>query len=170
MGAQLGGSWSVPLTRRIAAPPSDVWSVLADGWLYATWVVGASRIRGVDRDWPGEGSRIHHSFGAWPALIDDITASVRCEPTRELVLNAKGWPAGEAHVRIRLAPDGADATKVTLEEDATAGPGRLVPRPLRQLVIVPRNTETLRRLGYLAEGRYAARLNRDPAADPTQSD
>lgn len=162
-------SWSVPVTRRIAAPPADVWAVLSDGWLYATWVVGASRIRAVDGGWPAEETRIHHSFGVWPALIDDTTRSVRVEPGRELVLNARGWPAGEAVVRIRLEPDGPDATVVSLEEDASAGPGRLIPGPVRQLAIVPRNTETLRRLGFLAEGRRAARLSRGPAADPTQS-
>jgi hypothetical protein len=42
-------------------------------------------------------------------------------------------------------------------EDITAGPGRIVPRPARQLLIIPRNTETLRRLGLIAEGRYRER-------------
>ena len=46
--------------------PEDVWNVLADGWLYGLWVVGASRIRGVDRSWPSPDSRIHHSVGSWP--------------------------------------------------------------------------------------------------------
>ena len=145
--------FSAPVTRRIAAPTSAVWAVLADGWLYANWVVGGSRIREVDPAWPAPGSRIHHSFGAWPLLLDDVTESLRCEPERELVLEAHGWPVGEATVTIVLAKDGPDATLVTLTEDATAGPGRLVPGPIRQLVIAPRNTETLRRLGFLAEGR-----------------
>ena len=29
-------------------PPSAVWAVLADGWLYPVWVVGAARMREVD--------------------------------------------------------------------------------------------------------------------------
>ncbi|MDQ6715529.1 MAG: SRPBCC family protein, partial [Actinomycetota bacterium] len=62
-----------PVARRIEAPPGAVWAVLADGWLYATWVVGASRVRDVDLDWPTEGSRIHHSLGSWPALLSDET-------------------------------------------------------------------------------------------------
>ncbi len=34
--------------RDVAAPAAAVWGVLADGWLYANWVVGASRVRSVD--------------------------------------------------------------------------------------------------------------------------
>jgi hypothetical protein len=34
------------VTRKVNAPPADVWSVLSDGWQYATWVVGASHPRG----------------------------------------------------------------------------------------------------------------------------
>ena len=33
------------ITRRVHAPTDAVWAVLANGWMYATWVVGASRIR-----------------------------------------------------------------------------------------------------------------------------
>ena len=51
-------------TTVINASIDDVWSVLSDGWLYPLWVVGASRMRDVDPDWPAVGSRIHHSVGA----------------------------------------------------------------------------------------------------------
>jgi uncharacterized protein YndB with AHSA1/START domain len=158
----MSGSFSqqkaATVRRRIAAPPQDVWSVLADGWSYATWVVGACRIRSVDDDWPAPGEAIHHSFGVWPALINDETVVVAAEPARELVLRAKTGPVGEAVVRIELTPDGADATEVTMHEDATAGPGLLVPAPVRRLALHPRNEESLRRLASLAEGRYRERL------------
>ena len=36
------------VSRPVAAPPEAVWAVLADGWQYGTWVVGASRVRAVD--------------------------------------------------------------------------------------------------------------------------
>ncbi len=29
--------------------------MLSDGWLYASWVVGASRVRDVDPRWPSPG-------------------------------------------------------------------------------------------------------------------
>lgn len=140
------------VTRTVPASPADVWSVLADGWLYATWVVGASRIRAVDPGWPATGTSVHHSFGVWPLVINDDTAVLGAEPERELVLKAKGWPLGEATVRLTLTPQGGE-TVLTLQEDATAGPGRLVPKPVRQLGVLPRNKESLRRLGFLAEGR-----------------
>ncbi len=141
------------VSRVINAPPQAVWDVLADGWLYANWVVGASRIRDVDDGWPRPRCRIHHSVGLWPLLIDDSTEVLSAETGRELVLRARAWPAGEAHVRIRLAPERAEHTTVSIVEDAAAGPGKLIPRPGRQLVIVPRNKETLRRLALIAEGR-----------------
>jgi hypothetical protein len=139
-------------THRVAASPADVWSVLADGWSFATWVVGACRIRSVDPDWPAPGASVHHSFGLWPLVVNDDTLVLAAQQDRELVLRAKGWPVGEATVRITLTPDGA-GTVLTLQEDATAGPGRLLPRPVRQLGLLPRNRESLRRLGFLAEGR-----------------
>jgi uncharacterized protein YndB with AHSA1/START domain len=139
--------------RRIPAAPEDVWSVLADGWSFATWVVGACRIRSVDPGWPAAGTGIHHSVGAWPALLDDHTAVEESDPPRELVLRARARPLGEARVRLLLAPDGPDATVVTMREDAIAGPGLLVPRPVRRLLLVPRNVESLRRLDLLASGR-----------------
>jgi uncharacterized protein YndB with AHSA1/START domain len=142
------------ITRRVHAPPAVVWSVLADGWLYANWVVGASRIRDVEPDWPHSGSRLHHSFGVWPALIDDHTQVLTADPGRTLVLKARGWPAGEAHVRIQVAANGVDGSTISITEDAVAGPGRLLPRPARQLLIGPRNTESLRRLALIAEGRH----------------
>jgi uncharacterized protein YndB with AHSA1/START domain len=141
------------ITRRVHAPTEAVWAVLADGWMYATWVVGASRIRRVDRQWPQPGSRIHHSFGVWPALIDDHTEVLACNPGRELRLNARGWPVVEARVRIYLTPASTpNSSIIRLTEDVTGGPGRLIPRPARQRLITPRNTEALRRLALIAEG------------------
>jgi len=84
------------ISRRVNAPTGAVWSVLADGWMYATWVVGASRIRSVEPEWPNPGSRLQHSFGIWPAVIDDHTEVLTADPGRELLLKARGWPVGEA--------------------------------------------------------------------------
>ena len=139
-------------TRTVSATPEQVWEVLSDGWLYPLFVVGASRMRDVDESWPAVGARLHHSVGTWPLLIDDTTEVLEVEEGRRLLLKARGWPAGEAHVDISLRPDG-DATHVTMEEDATAGPGVLVPKPLRDAQLHWRNVEALRRLAFLVEGR-----------------
>lgn len=141
-------------TREIDATPEQVWDVLADGWLYPLWVVGASRMREVDEGWPTVGTRLHHSVGTWPLLIDDVTEVLVCEPPSLLVLQAKGWPAGEARVEVHLRALGS-ATEVIIEERATSGPGALLPAPLQDPMLNWRNTETLRRLAYLAERRQA---------------
>ena len=132
------------------ASPEQVWAVLADGWSYAGWVVGASRIRRVEGDWPAVGSRVHHSVGSWPLLLNDETQVLECDSARRLVLQARGRPFGEARVSIVITPQ-ASGCIVSMLEDATHGPGRLIPQPLRQLAIVPRNRESLRRLVYLTE-------------------
>lgn len=139
-------------TRLMHATADQVWSVLADGWLYPLWVVGASRMRDVDDSWPGVGSQLHHSVGTWPLLVDDSTEVLEVEPASRLVLRARAWPAGDAEVEILLRPRGQE-TEVAIIEDAHSGPARMVPAPLRYLPMKWRNTESLRRLAYLAERR-----------------
>ena len=134
------------------ATPDDVWKILADGWLYPLWVVGATRMRQVEDAWPAPGSRIHHSVGVWPLTIDDNTEVIDAAEGRMLHLRARAWPSGEAEVVIRIEDRGAGSA-VTIEEDLVAGPGRLVPKPARSLALQFRNRETLRRLAWLAERR-----------------
>lgn len=141
------------VSRLVHATPEHVWEVLSDGWLYPLWVVGASRMREVDDSWPAVGARLHHSVGSWPALIDDTTSVVECTPGSVLVLLARAWPAGDARVSIRLEAQGGE-TNVVMEEDASSGPGRLVPAPLRAAGLQWRNHEALRRFAYLAERRH----------------
>ena len=142
--------------RRMDCSPDDVFRVLADGWVYPSWVVGASRIREVDEAWPAEGSRIHHSFGVWPLLIDDTTSVLEWDPPRRVLLKARGWPIGEAEVAIDVNSSGSGCV-VRISEDAVAGPGRLVPSFIRRVGIHFRNLETLHRLAYLAEGMSGSR-------------
>ena len=139
-------------TRTLSATPEQVWEVLSDGWLYPLFVVGASRMRDVDDTWPAVGSKLHHSVGTWPLLIDDTTEVLEVEEGRRLLLKARGWPAGEANVEIVLHPEGGSTT-VSMIEDATAGPGLLVPKPLRDPQLHWRNVEALRRLAFVVEGR-----------------
>ena len=139
-------------SRLVHATPDQVWAVLSDGWLYPVWVVGASRMREVDEHWPAVGSTLHHSVGVWPLLIDDNTEVTEVVPGVSLSMRARGWPIGEAAVSIRLTPVGAD-TEVRIVEDAVTGPGTLAPPPVRGLTLRWRNTETLKRLAYIAERR-----------------
>jgi len=144
----------IEVSRFSPVSVNTVWGVLVDGFQYAAWVVGAARVRAVDDGWPAPGCRIHHSIGTWPLLIDDGTEVLSCDPGRELVLQARGWPIGEARVELKLAPSdqaGMGGCQIVMREDVTHGPGRLIPPPARRRMIAPRNTESLRRLAYLAE-------------------
>lgn len=140
------------VTRTTTASVERVWEVLADGWSYPLWVVGASRMRAVSATWPQPGAKLHHSAGTWPALLDDETEVLECEPQRRLRLQAKGRPFGTAAVEITLAPVAA-GTAITIAEDVATGPSKVVPKPVRQAAIVARNKETLRRLALVAEAR-----------------
>jgi len=155
-------------TRLLACTPDDVFRVLADGWLFPSWVVGASRMRDVAEEWPAPGSRLHHSFGVWPALIDDATEVVVYDPPRRLVLMAKGWPLGEARVDIQVKPH-PEGCLVRIQEEAVAGPGSLVPRPVMDVALQLRNAETLHRLAYLAEG-MASRPTEETTAEAEDAD
>src|SRR5690554_1936927 len=137
--------------RALRCSPETVFRVLADGWLYPAWVVGATRMRDVDDAWPEPGSRLHHSVGVWPALINDSTSVVSWRPPHQAVLTARGWPLGEARVTIDVRPYG-DGCLVRIQEEAVRGPARAVPRPIADAALELRNAETLRRLAYLAEG------------------
>jgi hypothetical protein len=132
-------------------PAADVWRVIADGWLYSGWVVGASRIRAVDDTWPQVGARLHHSVGAWPLVINDSTRVTAVSPGQSLELVARGWPMGEAKVTLTLQDQGGQCL-VTIAEDAIRGPGRKVPKVMRDSMITVRNRETLKRLELMAVG------------------
>lgn len=137
--------------RRMNCPPEAVFRVLADGWLYPGWVVGASRMRDVDTAWPHAGSTLHHSVGVWPALLNDTTSVVTWEPPRRMVMTARGWPIGEARVTIDVKPFGGGCL-VRIQEEAVSGPAKALPHALTDALLQWRNAETLHRLAYLAEG------------------
>lgn len=141
--------------RVLDCTPDEVFGVLGNGWLYPAWVVGASRMRDVDDAWPEAGAELHHSVGVWPFLIDDTTVVEEYAPPRRMVMRARGWPIGEARVVIEVRERGHGCV-VRIREEAVAGPGRLVPRALSDMMLHSRNGETLRRLAFLAEGGAAS--------------
>lgn len=139
--------------RGMSCPPERVLDLLADGWAYTAWVVGTCRIRGVDDTWPAPGSRVAHSAGVWPLVVNDETEVLDWDRVAgRLRLRARGWPVGEAEVVLAVKPHSRGCV-VSIVEDATRGPGRLVPGPIRRALIGARNRECLRRLAALAEHR-----------------
>jgi uncharacterized protein YndB with AHSA1/START domain len=134
-----------------AASPRQVWDILSDGWSYANWVVGASRIRNVDASWPAVGSRIHHSVGLWPMLLDDCTEVLAMTPERELVLRARAWIFGQAEIRLTLEPTATGGCAMTMSEHVVAGPPSMLPNLVQEQAVYPRNRECLGRLALIAE-------------------
>ncbi|MGW5050329.1 SRPBCC family protein [Actinokineospora sp. NPDC004072] len=137
------------VSREIPVPVERVWGVLADGWTYASWVVGASHIRQVDAGWPEVGAAVHHSVGAWPLVINDVTRVRAVRVGEMLELDARLWPVGTATVRLELFPT-ATGTRVVMSENARTGPAAALPDKLQDLLLVPRNKESLERLSALA--------------------
>ncbi|WP_423923305.1 SRPBCC family protein [Frigoribacterium sp. 2-23] len=138
--------------RFVEAAPSDVFAVLADGWLFPSWVVGASRIRDVDLTWPSVGATIAHSFGSWPLVIDDTTTLLEWQPDERAVFQARGWPLGEARITLEVQ-NRLGGCLVRMTEEAVSGPGSVLPSALLDLPLRFRNDEALQRLAWLAEGR-----------------
>jgi uncharacterized protein YndB with AHSA1/START domain len=143
-------------TRDVAASCQRVWDVLADGWSYTHWVVGNSRTRAVDPNWPAPGAAIRHSIGVWPAVIQDDTVVEGSSPPHELVLHARLGPLGAARITLRLT-EIADGCRIEMIEVPVEGPVSLVPDRLALMAIHPRNRECLWRLAALAERREPSR-------------
>ncbi|MFJ3395083.1 SRPBCC family protein [Leifsonia aquatica] len=141
--------------RRFRCTPDQVFAVLADPWVYPSWVVGASRMRAADDTYPAAGSKLHHSIGVWPFVLNDETRVDEWDPPRRMVLQAKTRPVGEERVVIdvRLHRDGC---LVRMEEHPVAGPATLIPAPLADAVLHVRNRESLRRLEWAARGWRSA--------------
>lgn len=143
----------VEVVVTVPAAREQVFAVLADGWTYSSWVVGASHIREVDAGWPAEGTRIHHSVGSWPLLVKDTTVVRAVLRPQLLELDARAWPFGAALVRLELTETAPNTTEVRMFEEVVRGPGRVLPQAMQAALLVPRNRETLRRLSDLAIGR-----------------
>ena len=140
-------------TKVMNCPPEAVFAVMADGWTYPSWVVGASRMRGVDEEWPEPGSCIRHSVGIWPAVIDDETEVIAWDAPNRAEFIARGWPIGEARIVMEVRPHPRGCI-VRMTEYAVRGPVQYIPRFLTDPPLDLRNREALRRLGYLAEGMW----------------
>ena len=139
-------------TRDTTATPEQVWAVLADGWTYSQWVVGNGRMRAVDADWPAPGSKIHHTIGVWPLIINDETVVEACTPRRELVLLARVRLFGRARITVRLKPS-PTGCRIEMSEVPVGGPLSLVPQRLALAAVWPRNRECTWRLAAHAERR-----------------
>jgi len=144
---------SLTVQRDTAASREDVWAAIADGWTYSQWVVGNSRMRAVDPNWPQVGSTIRHSVGVWPLLLDDVTVVEECHPLQRLVLLAKGRPFGKARITLRLFDIDGGGCRIEMAEVPVGAPLGWVPKRLALAAAFPRNRECTWRLAAIAERR-----------------
>ncbi|MEU5551839.1 SRPBCC family protein [Micromonospora sp. NPDC047793] len=143
----------IEVHRTIRTPPERIFAVLADGWSYASWVVGAAHIRAVDAGWPAVGTRVHHRLGPWPLQINDRTVVGEMEPNRLLELEAHAGPLGIARVRLTLENISDTTTRIRMGWMAVSGAARYIPEAVLSLMLRPRNSETLHRVDDLAVHR-----------------
>jgi hypothetical protein len=94
----------IEVCRTIRTSPEQIFAVLADGWSYARWVVGAAHIRAVDEGWPAVNTRVHHRVGPWPMQLNDRTVAWEMTPNRLLELDAYA-PLGQL-CELRRASQG----------------------------------------------------------------
>jgi uncharacterized protein YndB with AHSA1/START domain len=144
---------SLTVKRETRASREQVWAVLADGWTYSQWVVGNSRMRAVDPNWPQTGSTISHSVGVWPLLLDDVTLVEDCQPLEQLVLLAKGRPFGKARITLRLFDTDDGGCRIEMAEVPVGAPMGWVPKRVALAAAFPRNRECTWRLAAIAERR-----------------
>jgi hypothetical protein len=145
----------IPLTvkRDTSASRDEVWAAIADGWTYSQWVVGNSRMRAVDPNWPQVGSTIRHSVGVWPLLLDDVTVVEECQPLQRLVLIAKGRPFGKARITLQLFDIDGGGCRIEMAEVPVGAPMGWVPKRVALAAAFPRNRECTWRLAAIAERR-----------------
>jgi uncharacterized protein YndB with AHSA1/START domain len=140
-------------SRTFAVPREDVWRVLTDGHAYASWVVGTSLIRDVDRHWPAAGSRLHYRVGRGPLRHDGHTEVVSLDEGKCLELEAHAWPLGTARIELTLEDGPHGGCLVQMVEHPAQGTAAMLHNPIGDGLLKLRNVEALRRLEKLAKER-----------------
>jgi uncharacterized protein YndB with AHSA1/START domain len=141
-------SGSTVVSMEMDATPEEVFAVLADGYAYDDWVVGAKQIRAVDADWPARGSQFHHEIGVGPIDIKDSSKVLEVDAPHRLVLSVRFRPAGTAVVELTMEPIGDARTRVVMKETPTSGAARALKFATGMMLLV-RNEWSLLRLRRL---------------------
>lgn len=135
-------------TVRCTLPPEAVFEHLLDPWEYPSWLLGASKMRDVDDDWPAVGSRFHHTVGFGPVKVNDISEILECDPPHRLVLKVKATPIVQGIVTFTLVPTPEGGTELSLQEEPAVRVAGLL-RPALDPPTHMRNKESLKQLADL---------------------
>ena len=133
---------------RSKLPPDEVFEHLLNPWEYPKWLLGASKMRDVDDDWPTVGSKFHHTVGLGPLKVDDTSEILECDRPRRLVLKVKATPVVQGIVTFALVPTPEGGTVLTLQEEPALRIGGLL-RPALDPPTHMRNKGSLKQLGDL---------------------
>ncbi len=139
-------------SREIPAATAEVFEVLVDPWSYPDWLLGASVIRRVDKEWPAVGSRFHHMVGVGPLSIPDNTKVESIVANSRLQLRVRARPFILATATFTLLGDD-DRCVVMLEEEPIPRFLGNVARPILDPMMHVRNHLSLERLANVVVGR-----------------
>lgn len=141
-------------SRNVLIPegPEAVWSVLADGYSYAEWVVGTREVHRVDPDWPQAGSSLRFTAGLGRLSVTDNTTSRICVPGSRLELEARAVPYGSVRISIEILPWGEESV-VIIDEHPLRGPSALLENPVVEFGLTIRNRQMLRKLARVVNNR-----------------
>ena len=134
-----------------SASPDRVWRVVANGWLFAQWAIGAVKVCRVDDDWPSAGSSLDHAFGHGRFVLRSETRVLASTPGELLRVRTDGWPTGGSELTVTLE-SGPSGTILLVDELAVAGPDHVLPPAVHTMLLQWRNTQLVRGLALLAEG------------------
>jgi len=136
--------WSpVVARRRIPRPVEDVFATISDPRTYPDWLVGAQRIRSVDRSFPAPGAEFEHSVGPTGAVtVDDSSEVLDADAPHHLRLKVRaGLFTATVDFEVHDAGEGSEV-RFTELPSGWARPLTPLLRPL----LHARNERSLRQL------------------------
>lgn len=136
----------------IKRPPDAVWSVLADPDCYSRWVVGTSETWPNEGQWPQTGASLTYEVRLGPWTVSNKTVVRRCEPPRELELEAHSGPLGTARIALEIRSWGEDSL-VIVDEHPLRGAGGALHNAAFDVFVQLRHRAMLSRLAELCESR-----------------
>lgn len=153
----------------IETPVSSVFAVLSDPRAYERFVVGNSRVRRFDPDWPDEGSEFHHSLGIRPFLIRDTSMSLGTDHRTFLVLLTRMGPLGATITSFVLSPH-QGGTELAIREEPVWGPMALAWSKVVDSILDWRNRRLLVRLTDVAKEQFARERSVLTSGDETPAE